>query len=109
MPTEYEYLLYGFRVAGEIAGIVFLCWVLFVINRKLTTIMASQAEEAAKIAAFTAQVRKAIDEITTRLAALEEAVRNSPATEELTAAVAALGVAVQAADDIIPDAPPPTP
>jgi predicted ATP-dependent protease len=81
------------------------------INRKLDiiienqkTIMATQAEEAARIAAFTAQVRKAIDEITATLAALEEAVRNAPANAELTAAVTALGTAVQAADDIVPDA-----
>lgn len=72
-------------------------------------IMATQQEEAARIAAFTVQVRKAIDEILKRIADLQEAVNNAPASEELTAAVAALGVAVQAADDIVPDAPPPTP
>ena len=77
------------------------------IHTQLTQIMATQAELAAELAAKTAQIRKAIDEITTRLAALEEAVRNAPATPELTAAVAALGAAVQAADDIVPDAPPP--
>lgn len=65
--------------------------------------MATQAELTAELAAKTAQVRKAIDEITAKLAMLEDAVRNSPATPELTAAVAALGIAVQAADDIVPD------
>jgi methyl-accepting chemotaxis protein len=77
------------------------------IHTQLTQIMATQAELAAELAAKTAQIRKAIDEITTRLASLEEAVRNAPATPELTAAVAALSTAVQAADDIVPDAPPP--
>ena len=75
------------------------------IHIQLTQIMATQAELAAELAAKTAQIRKAIDEITTRLAALEQAVRNAPATPELTAAVAALSTAVQAADDIVPDAP----
>jgi len=76
------------------------------INHQLTKIMATQAELAAELAAKTAQIRKAIDEITTRLASLEDAVRNAPATPELTAAVAALSTAVQAADDIVPDVPP---
>lgn len=69
-------------------------------------IMATQAEVAAELAAKTAQIRKAIDEITTKLAALEEAVKNAPVSQELSDAVAALGVAVQAADDVVPDAPP---
>ena len=73
------------------------------------TIMATQADLAAEVAAKTAQIRKAIDEITTKLAALEEAVKNAPVSQELADAVAALGVAVQAADDVVPDAPPPTP
>lgn len=77
------------------------------INEKLDTIMATQAELAAELAAKTSQIRKAIDEIVAKIGALEEAARNSPATPELTAAVAALGVAVQAADDIVPDAPAP--
>ena len=77
------------------------------IHTQLTQIMATQTELAAELAAKTAQIRKAIDEITTRLAALEEAVRNAPVVPELTAAVAALSAAVQAADDIVPDALPP--
>jgi len=72
-------------------------------------IMATQAEAAAELAAKTAQIRKAIDEIVTKIAALEEAVKNSPVSQELADAIAALGVAVQAADDIVPDAPTPTP
>ena len=74
------------------------------INQKLDQIMATQLELAAEAAAKTAQIRKAIEEINTKLEALEDAVRNSPATPELTAAVAALGDAVQAADDMVPDA-----
>jgi len=93
-----------------IGFVIVACFVLrkvSTIHTQLTQIMATQAELAAELAAKTAQIRKAIDEITTRLAALEEAVRNAPATPELSAAVAALGAAVQAADDIVPDAPTP--
>jgi len=73
----------------------------------LNKIMATQAELAAELNAKTAQVRKAIDEIQLKLAELLEAVRNAPATPELTAAVSGLSAAVQAADDIVPDAPAP--
>jgi ElaB/YqjD/DUF883 family membrane-anchored ribosome-binding protein len=76
------------------------------INTKLDTIMATQAELAAELAAKTAQIRKAIDEVTAKLDALMNAVANAPVTPELRAAADALGVAVQAADDIVPDAPP---
>ena len=72
-------------------------------QRKL---MATQAELANEIIAKTTQIRKAIDEINAAMQALRDAVANAPANEALTAAVAALGVAVQAADDIVPDAPP---
>ena len=72
-------------------------------QRKL---MATQADLANEIIAKTTQIRKAIDEINAALQALRDAVANAPANEALTAAVAALGVAVQAADDIVPDAPP---
>lgn len=78
-------------------------------NATLNKIMATQAELAAELAAKTAQIRKAINEITDKLAMLEEAVRNTPANAELTEAVAALGEAVQAADDIVPDTAPENP
>ena len=78
-----------------------------VVNRKLDKIMATQLELAAEVAAKTAQIRKAIDEIQLKLSELLEQVRNAPATPELTAAVSALSAAVQAADDIVPDAAPP--
>jgi hypothetical protein len=78
-----------------------------IVNRKLDTIMASQLELAAEVATKTAQIRKAIDEIQLKLSELLEQVRNAPAAPELTAAVSALSAAVQAADDIVPDAPPP--
>ena len=77
------------------------------INIQLQTIMATQAELAAELAAKTTQIRKAIDEINTRLAALQEQINNAPVTPELRAAADALATAVQAADDIVPDAPPP--
>jgi ABC-type Fe3+-hydroxamate transport system substrate-binding protein len=100
-------VLLQLAIIGFVIVACFILRELSTINTQLTQIMATQAELAAELAAKTAQVRKAIDEITTRLAALEEAVRNAPATPELTAAVAALSTAVQAADDIVPDAPPP--
>ena len=75
------------------------------INTKLNTIMATQTELATELAAKTAQIRKAIDEVTAKLDALMNAVNNAPVTPELRAAADALGTAVQAADDIVPDAP----
>jgi len=81
-----------------------------VVNRKLDQIMETQADLAAELNARTAQIRKAIDEIQLKLSELLEQVRNAPAAPELTAAVSALSAAVQAADDIVPDAPsPPAP
>ena len=71
--------------------------------------MATQLELAAEVAAKTAQIRKAIDEIQLKLSELLEEVRNAPARPELTDAVSALSAAVQAADDIVPDAPAPEP
>jgi hypothetical protein len=101
------HVLPQFAILGLVILACFILRELSTINTQLTKIMATQTELAAELAAKTTQIRKAIDEITSRLAALEEAVRNAPATPELTAAVAALGAAVQAADDIVPDAPPP--
>lgn len=70
-------------------------------------IMATQKELADEVIAKTTQIRKAINEITTKLEALEDAIKNAPVTQELRDAVTALGVAVQAADDIVPDQAPP--
>ena len=102
-------MLLSLSIIGFVIVAAFILRELSTIHTQLTQIMATQAELAAELAAKTAQIRKAIDEITTRLAALEEAVRNAPASPELTAAVAALSTAVQAADDIVPDAAPPAP
>ena len=79
---------------------------LLIIKTKLNTIMATQAELATELAARTAQIRKAFDEVTAKLDALMNAVNNAPVTPELRAAADALGAAVQAVDDIVPDAPP---
>lgn len=72
-------------------------------------IMASQDELAAEIRAANAQIRKAVDEVLEKIAALEEAVRNNPPAQSIIDAVAELKAASQAADDVVPDAPPPTP
>lgn len=79
------------------------------IHNKLDTIMATQTELAAEIRASNLQIRKAIDEVTTKIAALEEAVRNNPPHPDIVAAVAELKTASQAADDVVPDAPAPEP
>ncbi len=78
-------------------------------NTKLIQIMATQAEIAQAIRDHTATVRKAVDEVLAKIAMLEEAVRNNPPAQEVADAVQALGVAVRAADDVVPDAPPPPP
>ena len=77
------------------------------IHLKLDILMASQTELAAELAAKTAQIRKTIGEITSKLDALLEQINNAQVSPELRAAADALGTAVQAADDIVPDAPPP--
>lgn len=55
----------------------------------------------------TAQIRTALDEIHAKLDAVDEAVLKAPASPELTTALLDLSLAVQAADDIVPDAPAP--
>ena len=79
------------------------------VHTKLNTIMASQQELAAEIRASNIQIRKAINEVTAKIAALEEAVRNNPPHPDIVAAVAELKTASQAADDVVPDAPAPEP
>lgn len=75
----------------------------------LNKIMATQEELAADIRQSNAQIRKAVDEVLAKIAALEETVRNNPPAQSIVDAVADLKVASQAADDVIPDAPTPTP
>jgi len=103
--SQILHVLLQLAILGFVIVACFILNELSTLNTQLTQIMSTQAELAAELAAKTAQIRKAIDEITARLAALEDAVRNAPATPELTAAVAALSTAVQTADDIVPDAP----
>lgn len=77
------------------------------IIEKLEEIMATQAEIAAAIRESSAQIRKAIDEVLAKIAALEQAIKDNPPAQEVVDAVADLKVASQAADDVVPDAPPP--
>lgn len=77
------------------------------LNRKVVKIMATQAEEAAKLAAIGDKLDKASAEI---LAAIEE-LKNALAaagntTPEVDAATERLTTAAQALDDIVPDVPP---
>ena len=99
-------LLDLFRRRGPLDDIEERVEKLVKIIKEQRKLMATQADLANEIIAKTTQIRKAIDEINAALQALRDAVANAPANEALTAAVAALGVAVQAADDIVPDAPP---
>ena len=69
--------------------------------------MATQTEIAAAIRDHTAKVRKAIDEVLAKIQELKDAVANNPPSQEVQDAVAALGVAAQAADDVVPDPAPP--
>lgn len=98
-------LLINLFFSGLLAGVIAVLY----LNHKLNTIMASQDELAAEIRAANAQIRKAVDEVLAKIAALEEAVRNNPPAQSIIDAVAELKAASQAADDVVPDAPPPTP
>lgn len=69
--------------------------------------MTTQTQLAEQLAALAAQADKARAEVVARIAALEEALANSgEVSPEVMAAFDALKVAVQATDDIVPDAPP---
>lgn len=70
-------------------------------------VMATQAEIAAAIRESSAQIRKAIDEVLAKIAALEQAIKDNPPSQEVVDAVAELKIATQAADDVVPDAPTP--
>lgn len=89
-----------------------------VINRKLDSIMATQAEVTADLILLKAQVNKIaveqqtrFDALSARIAELEAIVTaGGNATPELTAALAEVKTALQSLDDTIPDAQPaPTP
>ena len=76
---------------------------LLTILRTLRHIMATQSEIAARIVAFTEQLEKAKGEIVSALEVVIASVGN--ASPELTAAVDALAVKVQALDDLNADEP----
>jgi peptidoglycan hydrolase CwlO-like protein len=79
-------------------------------ERKLNKIMATQAEQAAKLSAVADQLDKATAEILAAIQALKDAQANAGnTTPEEDAATARLSTAAQALDDINPDAPAPTP
>lgn len=67
--------------------------------------MATMSELAADLATVTAQVDKARAEIISKIADLEAALADVVTTPEVDAALAALKVAVQATDDVVPDDP----
>ncbi len=87
-----------------------------VINRKLDTIMATQAELAAELRAVKDQVNKVaseqgarFDTLTAKIAELEATIRDGTVTPEVETALAEVKTALQSLDDTIPDVPPPTP
>lgn len=76
--------------------------------KMLGAIMVKEAETAQEIRSLRDQVLKGNEEIKGKIAALEEAINNQDETsQEVTDALAELKSAVQAQDDIVPDAPTP--
>jgi DNA repair exonuclease SbcCD ATPase subunit len=76
------------------------------LNRKVSRIMASQAEEAAKLQAFGDQLDKATAEIVAAIQGLRDALADAGnTTPEVNAATDRLATAAQALDDIVPDVP----
>jgi seryl-tRNA synthetase len=76
------------------------------LNRKADKIMASQAEEAAKLQAFGDQLDKATAEILAAIQGLKDALAAAGnTTPEVDAATDRLATAAQALDDIVPDVP----
>lgn len=72
--------------------------------------MSTQAEVAAELRALKDQLVKANTEIQAKIAELIAAAGNQDnASQELTDAADALKVAAQTLDDVVPDAPAPTP
>lgn len=68
-------------------------------------IMVTQQEVAQQLVALKEQLTKIGAEITAKLAELEEAIENAgEASPEVEAALAALNIAVQGVDNLIPDA-----
>jgi len=72
--------------------------------------MATQQEEADKLNAIAAQLAKANDELQKAIQDLKDALATAGSTTpEVDAATDALTQKAQALDDIVPDAPSPTP
>lgn len=73
----------------------------------LESIMTTQAELAAQLAAVGTQLTKVAQEITDKMSQLQAAIETAgTVTPEVTAALDAVKGVVQALDDIVPDAAP---
>ena len=89
-----------------------LFYQVYLLERTVIKIMATQAELASQVTALTNQVAKVGTEIATlqqRIADLEVIISTAPVSTELQAAFDALKAQVQVVDDANPDAPPPPP
>lgn len=73
---------------------------------KLESIMTTQAQLAAQLTALAEQATKAKNEVLAKFDELQVAITNAGnVTPEVETALAALATAVQATDDLVPDAP----
>jgi seryl-tRNA synthetase len=80
----------------------------YLFNKKLNSIMASQAQLAQDLRDLKAQNDKSRAEILAKIQALEDALAAAGGTtEEVDTALADLKASVQTDDDIVPDAPTP--
>lgn len=94
------------KIIGALVALAFF----LNLNRKVNCIMSTQQELAAQLTGLKDQLGKVAGEITGKIASLEEAVRNAGnTTPEVDQALADLRTTVQQLDDIVPDAPAPTP
>lgn len=82
------------------------------LNERTATIMTTQTELQAALAASNAQLQKAfgelrgaVDTLTQQVRDLTDAVQNAPVSPELQAAADAIKATSQELDDIVPDAP----
>jgi len=76
-------------------------------HQELKDLMAKTAQELADlIKESTAQTRKGINEVLTKIRNLEDIIANGGDLSAIESAVAELSTATKALDDIVPDAPP---
>jgi len=76
------------------------------LNNRLESIMTTQAQLAAQLTALAEQATKAKNEVLAKFDELQVAITNAGnVTPEVETALAALATAVQATDDLVPDAP----